>query len=58
MHSSETESMRLTEYSVISPPEEQHQCTEKGLEIVVLIDVTLIIQLDVSKHLQKTDSGK
>lgn len=50
--------MRLTEYSVISPPEEQHQCTEKGLEIVVLIDVTLIIQFDVSKHLQKTDSVK
>lgn len=39
---------------MINAPEEQHQCTEKGLKIVVLIDVTLIIQLDVSKHLQKT----
>lgn len=49
--SNETESIRLRGYSVISPPEQQHQCTEKVLEIVVLIDVTLIIQLDVSKHL-------
>lgn len=34
-----------------SSPEQKHQCTEKGLKIVVLIDVTLIIQLDVSEHL-------
>lgn len=46
----------LGRYSLISPPEEQHQRSEKGLKIVVLIDVTLIIQLDVSKHLQKTGS--
>lgn len=35
-------------------PEEQHQRTQKGLKIVVLINVALIVQLDVSKHLQKT----
>lgn len=38
----------------ISPPEEQHQRAEKGLKVVVLIDVTLVVQLDVSKHLRQT----
>lgn len=35
-------------------PEEQHQGAEEGLEVVVLVDVALIIQLDVSKHLWRT----
>lgn len=49
-----TKDLRLERCSLINPPEEQHQSAEKGLKIVVLIDVALIIQLDVSKHLQKT----
>lgn len=49
-----TKDIGLERCSLINPPEEQHQCAEKGLKIVVLIDVALIIQLDVSKHLQKT----
>ena len=39
-------------------PEEEHQGAEKGLEIVVLVYVALIIQLDISKHLQVTDRAK
>ena len=38
----------------MKPPEQKHQRAEERLEVVVLIDVTLIIQLDVSKHLQET----
>ena len=47
---------RLERFFLKILPEKQHQRTEKGLKIVVLIDVTLIVQLDVSKHLQKTAS--
>lgn len=36
-----------------SSPEQKHERAEKCLEIVVLVDVTLVIQLDVSKHLQE-----
>lgn len=36
-----------------APPEEKHQRAEKGLKVVVLIDVALVNQLDVSKHLQE-----
>lgn len=39
-------------YSWSNPPEEQHEGVEKGLKIVVLINVALVVQLDVSKHLQ------
>lgn len=38
---------------MILPPEEKHQRAEKILKIVVLIDVTLGVQLDVSKHLRE-----
>lgn len=40
--------------ALITAPEEKHQRAEKRLKVVVLIDVTLVIQLDVPKHLQKT----
>lgn len=36
----------------LTPPEEKHQRAGKSLKVVVLIDVTLVVQLDVSKHLQ------
>lgn len=49
-----TGEQNLHEMILKAPPEEKHQRAEKSLKVVVLIDVTLIIQLDVSKHLQKT----
>ena len=33
-------------------PEQQHQSTGEGLEVVVLVDVAFIVELDVSKHLE------
>lgn len=39
---------------LIHPPEQKHESTEKSLEVIVLIDVTLVIQLDVPKYLWET----
>ena len=36
-------------------PEEQHQSTEKGPKVVVLIDMRFLIQLYVPKHLVHAD---
>ena len=32
-------------------PEQQHQSTREAFEVVVLVDVSLLIQFNVSKHL-------
>lgn len=45
-------------WSQVIVPEQQQQSTREGLEVVVLVNVSLVTQLNVPKHLSKRERNR